>query len=457
VSDLPERIEESICKRGLLRRGQSLLIAVSGGVDSMVLLHILRELARKYSWRLTVAHLNHCLRGRSSNADERLVIRVAHGLRARVVVERADVKTVAVKEKISIEMAARKVRHDFLSRTASRLKIQTIALAHHADDQLELFFLRLFRGSGSEALAGMKWQNASPANARIKLIRPLLEQPKSELLKFASENEIPFREDASNASLDFQRNRIRHKLLPLLRRHYQPALDRTILRVMDIVGAESEFIRQTAKQVLADERTSRFAFNEQPIAIQRCLIQLQLQRGKIAPDFELIESLRTRAGHLIKVSPHLAVIREADGRLGFQEAKPVASPHGAVRKLDLHTKRDEVVFSDVKFNWQLVPRKGRLPVQRAGGELFDADKVGSRIVLRHWRAGDRFQPSGMKSPVKLQDLFTNRKIPRAERQSLIIAEMANGEIFWVEQLRIAERFKLSAQSNRCLQWRWKRF
>jgi tRNA(Ile)-lysidine synthase len=476
VSDLLERVEQSIGRRGLLRRGQPVLVAVSGGVDSMVLLHVLQKLSRKYSWRLAVAHLNHRLRGRSSGADERLVVRTARKLGLQVVVERADVKQLARREKLSLEMAARKVRHDFLARTARRLEIRTVALAHHADDQLELFFLRLLRGSGSEGLAGMKSRNPSPIDSRVELVRPLLDKAKTELTAFARENKIPFREDASNASLDIQRNRIRHELLPLLRRHYQPALDRTISRVMNIVGGEGEFVGKVAAEWLAgrarqssarrshaskvrrarSDAPYQAAFKSLPVAIQRRCIQLQLLRQKVAADFDLVESLRARPGHFIKVSPHLAVILNAEGHLGFQEAKPVAAPNPAAREVELKRGGEEV-FSNVKFHWRGAARIGRkLPNPRAGREWFDADKVGSRIVLRHWRAGDRFQPSGMKSPVKLQDLFVNQKIPRDVRQALIVAETAHGEIFWVERLRIAERFKLSGETNRSLQWQWKR-
>src|SRR5258708_2264438 len=142
----------------------------------MVLLRVLHELSQKNKWQITVAHLNHQLRGRSSNADERLVVRTAKRFGVPIVTGRADVKNLARTGKLSLEMAARKARHEFLARTAARLKISHIALAHHAGDQVELFFLRLLRGSGSEGLAGMKWRSPSPANPKIQLLRPLLEQ-----------------------------------------------------------------------------------------------------------------------------------------------------------------------------------------------------------------------------------------------------------------------------------------
>src|ERR1039458_7290140 len=190
----------------------------------MVLLHLLHGLAPRHGWQLVAAHLNHQLRGRSSDADERLVGRTAQKLKVPLLVGRAAVRELACAGKLSLEMAARELRHGFLAGTARRRHIRTVALAHHADDQLELFFLRLLRGSGGEGLAGVKWRGG-----------PGRDQPKAALVRYAAEHGIRHREDKSNAVLDFQRNRIRHELLPLLRRKYQPALDKTISRVMEIV------------------------------------------------------------------------------------------------------------------------------------------------------------------------------------------------------------------------------
>src|SRR5262245_31021571 len=186
----------------------------------MVLLDVLRELAPRARWTLAVAHLNHRLRGRSSDADGRLVRKKAKELNLRCFVEAADVRKLAVDDGISIEMAARRLRHEFLARVAREQGIQTIALAHHADDQVELFFLRLLRGTGSEGLGAMKWSNPSPEDSTVKLVRPLLGCSKMDLRRLASERKIPFREDASNTAQDIMRNRIRHDLLPLLQKHY---------------------------------------------------------------------------------------------------------------------------------------------------------------------------------------------------------------------------------------------
>ena len=521
MSELLSHVEQSIRARRLFVPGQRILVAVSGGLDSMVLLHLLHELAPRHGWQLTAAHLNHQLRGPSSDADERLVRRAAKRLRLPLKVERADVKRLARTQPLSLEMAARKVRHDFLARTAAQLEIQTIALAHHADDHLELFFLRLLRGAGGEGLAGMKWRNPSPCNRQVELVRPLLDQPKSSLLTQAEEMRISFREDASNACLDIQRNRIRHELLPLLRTKYQPALNRIILRTADIVGAEADFSAQAAWEWLdrrqpGKQRTSkaspgradadqgkskcvRFSplttpFENLPVAVQRHVVRLQLLNQGVVADYSHVEQLRRVANKAVNIGssadanePRTSLGRlpaprppacESDGFEGdMNDIKPPAArfavrdPAGMVRlkvppaegfkseslEVVLDRGAGKVDFGGAVIGWRVdgkrpvgLPRGGR------GHEVFDADKVGANIRLRHWQPGDRFQPIGMAVSVKVQDLFTNLKVPPDHRRRRIVAATAHGEVFWVEGIRMAERFKVSKSSIRRLQWRWKR-
>lgn len=457
-----ESVNRSIRARGLFRRGQKILVAVSGGVDSMVLLRLLHELSKQYKWKLTVAHLNHQLRGRSSDADERLVARTAKALRLPMVVERANVRKRAKPGGLSLEMAAREARHEFLARTAVRLNISAIALAHHTDDQVELFFLRLLRGSGSEGLGGMKWRNRSPfarEGDELYLARPLLEESKESLREFAAQRKIEFREDASNTSPDILRNRIRHELLPLLRKKYQPALDRMILQLMEITGADFEVVQQAALDWNRAARNTDGvfpkSFDELPVAVQRRIIQMQLRQSKIAADFRLVESLRMFQDNPVTVASRTVVLRGANGMLQVGELSN-AQPNRDAIELVLNGAAGNVVFEGKRIEWKIGRQKTfRVPPRRAGREVFDADTLGSKIVLRHWRPGDRFQPIGMAKAVKLQDFFTNQRIPRADRHKLIVATTAKDEVFWVESMRISERFKLTNSTKRCLIWEWK--
>jgi tRNA(Ile)-lysidine synthase len=310
----------------------------------------------------------------------------------------------------------------------------------------------------------MKWRSPSPAGNRIEIVRPLLGEPKSALRRYARDKRIKFREDATNAMPDFLRNRIRLELLPLLRRQYQPGLTRNVLRLMEIVGAEAEFVGQMAEDWLSQAQRRKgkhgnTAFAALPSAVQRRCLQLQLLTKGISPDFELIEKLRLKPGQAVNVgasdSTATAISRDLDG-IVRRHTSPLVQFHSEFRELSLGSA-GRATFSGVSIDWARQFKPGMiLPKPKGGTEYFDADRVGNRIILRHWRKGDRFQPIGMSTAVKLQDLFVNQKVPRALRHNLIIAEAAEGGIFWVEGMRISERFQLTRATKRRLQWRWYR-
>lgn len=453
MQDLREIVQRSIVARKLFSRGERILVAVSGGVDSIVLLTLLAELAGERRWKLFVAHFNHQLRGRASDGDECFVSRVAEKLGLPFCAGRGAVKQLAGAQGISLEMAARRLRHEFLAQSAERLKCPVIALAHHADDQVELFFLRLLRGSGGEGLAGMKWSSPSPVNQRVRIARPLLEVGKVDLEAFARENKIRFREDGSNASPDILRNRVRHELLPLMRKRFQPALNRAVLRLMEIVGAESEMVEQLARDWLATfPRSSKWS--RLALAAQRRVIQKQLQRLRVATDFDLVERLRLQPGKLVSTAAGQFVRREAHGQVTLVSAESRAFDR-TERKLNLRASK-RVRFAGFEVTWSFASvRRFVRPKNEANCEFFDADRVGKTVILRHWQPGDRFQPIGMKTAVKLQDWFTNQKIPAVRRRELWLAATTAGQIFWAEGLRIGEAFKLTEDTRKVLNWRWR--
>lgn len=433
--------------------GQEILVAVSGGVDSIVLLHILKKLSAGQRWKLSVAHFNHRLRGHASDSDEAFVRKTAAAMKLPFIADGSDVKKFAKGSRLSIEMAARKLRHEFLAKVARERKIKVVTLAHHADDQVELFFLRLLRGAGSGGLAGMKRLSPSPVDKTLSLVRPLLECAKAELEQYARDNKIRYREDLTNFSTDYLRNRVRNELLPLLRRDYQPALDRTIWRVMEIVGAEAEFVSETSRNWTPEKGTP---FEKLPVAIQREILKGQLIKLGFSADFDLVESLRRAADKPAAVIASLSISRDKAGRVGVKEQH---TPKFNADQFDITLgKSGRVIFDNVKLGWRMDKlRKVSFPSNslKAGMECFDADRIGEKITLRHWHAGDRFQPIGFKAATKLQDLFVNQKIRRGQRHRLVLAE-SGGEIFWVEGLRIAENFKLTPQTRRVLVWQWRR-
>jgi tRNA(Ile)-lysidine synthase len=425
-------------------------------MDSMILLHLLHRFSSASDLKLVVAHFNHQLRGRQSDSDERFVHRAATALDLKVVSGSGDVKAFQQKKKISLEMAARKMRHDFLARTARQWNITTIALGHHADDQVELFFLRLLRGSSGTGLAGMEWKTQSPSDPEVTLVRPLLGQTKSELESFAKREQIAFRKDATNDLVEILRNRIRHELVPLLLREYQPALLRIILRSMDVLGANADCVTQFSRHWLQKER--RPHFDRLPLAVQRETLHLQLIRLQIESGFDLIERLRCSPEHGLSVNSNSVVFRDHAGRIHRKEIIP-RDFNTNQTVLNLSETHGKTVFETMEITWRIGSTEGPyrgIPKRCPGCEHFDADKVGSVLILRHWQPGDRFRPIGLKGAVKLQDLFTNQKVPRARRHKIVVGTTAQNEVFWVEGLRISDSFKLDKGTLRSLKWKWRR-
>lgn len=437
-------------RHGTVPDDSRVLVAVSGGVDSMVLLNLLNGWAIERKWTLIVAHLNHQLRGRSSDADARFVQVQCQKMGVSCVVSSRDVKAFAKRKKLSIEMAAREVRHRFLAQTARRRKCPVIALAHHADDQAELVLLRLLRGSGSAGLGGMNAADPSPVDADIRIVRPLLDVQREAILAFARENRIRFREDRSNTSRDHLRNRVRHELLPLLREQYQPAVDRVLVRTAEILSAEADCINALAVAWLDDGHE---AFDEIPLAVRRRVVLVQSMQLAVPLDFEACERLVLHAGCAVNAPGGAILRRGVDGRLSRVQRRALAHRGDVVRVTLSGDGRTR--FAGQSIEWRVVrARASSKPQSRSNQERFDAAQVGASVRLRHWQAGDRFQPIGMSQPVKLQDLFTNLKLPLAERRKRIVAESASGEIFWVEGLRIGEGFKLGPNTRKQLIWRW---
>jgi tRNA(Ile)-lysidine synthase len=453
VADLLPEFRRRAGALSLLSGHGRLLVAVSGGVDSVTLLDLLARALPDAARRLVVAHFNHRLRGRASEADARFVGRLAQRLGLRFVGGAATGRRPAGE---SVEVWAREQRHQFLARTARRRRCAAIVTAHHSDDQVELFFLRLLRGASPAGLAGMKAVAPSPWSGSLQILRPLLSFSRREIEAHAAARGLAYREDESNRHLRFLRNRVRHELVPLLRRRYQAGIERVILRAQEQLAAEAELVHQLAARWLAGRRRGRF--ERLPVAVQRAVIERQLPALGVTPEFGWIESLRRHAGQPVTVAPRVRLRRTAAGVVERVAGATAGRFQRRERAVTLG-RRGRAAFGGAELQWVVGPAGGwrqRLARKPANEEWFDADRVGGRVVLRHWRRGDRFQPIGMSDPVKLQDWFVNRKVPAARRRALVVAATAEGVLWWVEGGPVGEAFKLTPASRRVLRWRWER-
>jgi len=292
-------------------------------------------------------------------------------------------------------------------------------------------------------------RHGAPLNAW--LIRPFLDLRRAELAAWAATEGVAYREDASNRDPRFLRNQVRHELLPLLTTRFSPAASTVVLRTMKTLADEADWLRAQAEEFLAAPPTRRPKFASCHPALQRSVLALQLEQRRLAFDSQVIERLRETAGAIINTPGNQFISRDEAGRVRIQAA-PKPEFQTTTHTLKLHGAGGGCRFGSVRVDWSLRRRFLRTKFS-TGQEMFDAATIGGTILLRHWQPGDRFQPIGMKRPVKLQNLFTNARVPAAERRRRVIATTAGGEIFWVEGLRIGERFKLTSATETCLVWR----
>lgn len=431
-------------------RPRRVLAAVSGGLDSVVLLRSLWELRAALGLDLAVAHFNHHLRGDDSDADQVFVSNLAVELGLPAFEGSAQMESRAGRSatRESLEMKARRLRHAFLARTALEWGAEAVALAHHADDQAELVLIRLLRGAGGSGLGGMKRESPSPADPRIPLLRPLLDFTKRELESIARQRGWAYREDASNQDPSILRNRIRHQLLPLLEAEYQEGIREVLGRTADVVSEEASFVEETARTWIASRR--RRSFEQLHVAVQRAVIRLELWELGHAGGFDLVEKLRTRTS-LVSTAPGTGVRRDLSGVL--ESVAPVTTVSESALREDesilvpLTSATGSIPTGDGVFEWRIVTGTARSSVRRPGEELFDLESIGDSLRLRHWKSGDRFQMLGMERAARLQNLFVNRKIPAAQRRRLWLGETEGGVVAWVEGFPTGEAFKVQPASN----------
>jgi tRNA(Ile)-lysidine synthase len=484
---LSDRIRRTVRTHGLFGPGSRVMVALSGGADSVALVHLLRELedlppeggsyeaprtrperesheapaAGVGTVRLTgLAHFNHQLRGGEADADEAFCRTLAEELGVPFEAGRADVRAAAAAAGRSVEDMARQLRYAFLEEAATRVGADVIAVAHTLDDQAETFLLRLIRGSGPRGLAGIHRKAG-------RVVRPLLDVRRAELRAYLAARKLPFREDATNADLSIPRNRVRHQLIPYLEEHFSPGIAEVLAReaaiarddearlsveAIDLVGS---LVLQTSgpEQPDAPLKIDAGALTSLPPALAARVARLALERG--APGrfagYEQVERLlefarSARPGSAMSLPGQQAVRSDR-----FVELGPPPPPAG---EADTNSFRfplsipGEVVLAPQ--GWVVSAGPDAQEGAAAPGELAVrvlASAVQTPLVVRSRVPGDRVRPAGMGGRrKKIQDLFVDRKIPRGLRDTVPLVVDASGRIVWVVGEALGEEFRPSGAS-----------
>jgi tRNA(Ile)-lysidine synthase len=450
------RVLNFIRKNKLVSAGEKLLVAVSGGPDSVCLLYIMLELREKLGIELHVAHLDHRLRGRDSGADAAYVAGMARRLHLPATIESRDVKAYRAERGLSLEEAAREVRYDFLKEVAKAVGAGRVAVGHTSDDQVETVLMHLLRGSGTRGLRGLlpvsRWQSVSGS---LTVIRPLLELRRKETLAYCRRHHLRPRTDVSNFSPQPLRNRVRRRLLPALEK-YNPKVADALLRTARIATDDLAFIDKEVErqwQKIVREQKGAVIIDKKglialPPALQRHLLRRavesafgslkDIEAGHIE---ELLHALCKPAGKVIGLPFGLSFSIEYDRYvLSGNEATlcPFPAP-GRETKLKI-PGRTRLPGWDVVA--EIISPSVDIKAKNIGfSACFDLACSGASLTVRSRRPGDRFQPLGLERPKKLNEFMIDARIPRSWRRSVPL--VASGErIIWVVGYRIDERFKV---------------
>jgi tRNA(Ile)-lysidine synthase len=453
--DILDRVRKTIRQHDLARPESRVVVALSGGSDSVALAYLLEALSKRGELVVAgAAHFNHQLRD-AADSDEQFCAQIAKELAWPFLADREDVGHRARRNRISVETAGRTARHEFFLRALAHFAADAVALGHTRDDQAETFLLRTLRGAGARGLASMHPR-------RAHLIRPLLDCRRAELRAYLDARGISWTQDASNDDLRIPRNRVRHELLPLLERRFNPSVVDVLADQADIAREEWRWMSAEAERLAADichEDADGWRIDVQglralPVALARVLIRRSLASvsDERAVSFEHVEQVRELAcssGGVLDL-PGCRAKRSGGGIVLMSrsnasrvEARPAAA------NLFSYPLSIPGEVRVIESGWRVSAELERAGESGVRGGLSGAtvmvrlDRCGAQLGVRARRPGDRFRPVGMAGRKKLQDYFVDRKVPRDRRDRVPVVVDEFDRIVWVAGHAIDEEFRVT--------------
>ncbi len=428
------RFRKTVEKYALWDFDEPLLIAVSGGLDSMVLLDLCRELDNP----IAVAHCNFGLRDTASDKDEELVKKVAQNLNLPIHTIRFETIDYAKEKGISIEMAARDLRYAYFDELCQKHGYSKILTAHHNNDNAETFLLNLAKGTGIKGLTGIP-------RVRENIVRPLLNFSRTEILEYAKNQQLEYREDLTNTETIYQRNRIRHSVLPVFK-EVNPAIVTTLNsnmeRLQEVRDIYENHIAEKLQQLVKDETVS--------------IAELRKEKHQKSLLFEWLQPY----GFATNIAEDVAnSLSETEEKQFFTDNYRLVKSRGILQITTIPQRKEntyEVTEKGIESPIKLEIKKfdGTLQKEKHIG-YFDADKLEFPLKLRRWKVGDKFIPFGLKGSKKVSELFKDAKLNTLEKENVWL--LCSGEkIIWVVGLRTADFCKITPQAKNALQITWKK-
>lgn len=451
------KFEQFSRKQKLITNKDKIIVAVSGGLDSVILLFCLQKLQKQLNLELIIAHLNHSLRGDASDLDERFVQDLASNDETKFISEQIDVKSYAQKQNLSIETAARELRYQFLEKIRTEFQFTSIATGHHADDQAETVLQNLFRGSGWKGVGGIPVK-------RGKIIRPLLFAYKNDLEKIANLANLSFRIDRSNYSLDFQRNKIRHELLPAIKKDLNPQVSKKLNEFAQIFEEGDTYLQEQAKIVI--NRCLKLKYEEKIILEIDCfssyftilrkyvLFHLLMSVGLSKKVFSF--ALLSQILHIIDEQKLGHFVPIANGwQIGVDHSGIVLTREKRFEPIHRKLKIGETIqIAEVGLKiWSEIIPVDSVDFSKDGlTEYIDFEKLsGLECEIRSIRPGDSFFPLGLNDHQKFSDFFIDHKIPLIDRQKTLVLTN-NDKAIWLVGYRLDNRFRITNKTKKMVKF-----
>lgn len=478
-----EKIRKAILENGLIKSGETVLAAFSGGADSTALLFALSALSKELGFSLAAAHYNHGIR-EEADADEAFCRETTEALSVPFYQEKGDVPSFAKANGLSAETAARLLRYDFLYRTAKKIGASSIATAHHAEDSAESILFHLVRGSGMAGLTGIKCRQTvdlsyaddilgenSAGEKKLELIRPMIGLYKAEILAFLAEKSQRYCTDTTNFIDDTARNTLRLRVLPLISEKINPAAVRNIVRTGEVLSEDEEFLVSLAKTELENARledgfdAKKLASLQGPVK-KRCL-RLALDEKATLVDIErthiesLVSLLSMQSGASLDL-PHSRA-RISFSKLVIDSAQSGGDKHGRAENeefpLEIENGEQQTPFGRFKISVL-----SAFAMEKNGKEEYntstyihcgkdtgfmDVDKLKGGLAVRTRKAGDRFRPVNSDFRMKLKDFFISRKVDTALRDSIPLVT-CGGEIVFIPGFLVSDDVKITENTEKII-------
>jgi tRNA(Ile)-lysidine synthase len=451
ATDLVRQTTKTIVQEKLIENADKVLLAVSGGIDSVTLLFVLLEIQEKICFELGLAHINHMLRGKESERDEEFIKKLALRLHLQFYIKKVDVKKIGLDKGLSIQHAGREARYGFFNQVMTEYGYNKIAIAHTLDDQIETFLLRALKGTGLRGLSSIPIK-------RDAIIRPFLNTYRADIAKYAGLHGISFVEDSSNNKTVYERNFLRKEIFPVMEKLNPLFKEKLFFLLKDLTyinqlfaDKATAFLKKHQGNKEGDicldiDSLNKIDDETKFRVISDIIASLEPEFVPLREHFRQINNILSAKGpNLVATLPHGIRIKKIYDHLLFTK-KPLSSPIKEIFSLSMGKNVLRPFGLDLHLSQ---PREiARLFSKNKNIALFDSDKLG-QLTIRTFMNGDTFIPLGMKEKIKLKDFFISLKVPQEQRRTIPLL-LSDNDIIWIIGLRIDERFKITKSTSKAL-------